>query len=284
MVSASVIRPKTKWLELNTKEFWHYRDLLALLIQRDIVTLYKQTILGPLWNIIQPVITVLMYMFVFGGIAGISTAGIPQPLFYLSGICMWQYFSDCLSKTSNTFATNAALFKKVYFPRIISPLSVLFSNLFRFLIQFILFVAVYVCYAVGGTTLHPNWYLLLLPLLVIMLAGIALGIGNIVSTMTIKYRDMQVLFTFIVQIWMYATPIVYPLTEVHGSILGLDLNKLICLNPLTPIIKTFRYAFFGLGEFIGWDWLCYSLCFTLMILFVGIVVFKRKERSFMDNV
>ena len=281
MKTASVIRPKSRVFEFNFREIWLYRDLLLLFVQRDIVTLYKQTVLGPLWNVVQPAITVLMYMLVFGGIAGIPTEGIPQPLFYLSGVCLWQYFADCLTKTSNTFATNAGLFSKVYFPRLIIPLSSIFSNLFRFCIQFGLFVTVYFIYALcTEINLHPNWYILLMPLLIIILGGISLGIGNIVSSMTIKYRDMQVLFTFIVQIWMYATPIVYPLTEVNEKLL----NTIILLNPITPIIRIFRYSCFGVGEFIGWNWLLYSFLFMIIILLVGILIFNQKERSFMDTV
>lgn len=283
MVAASVIRPKTKVFELNLKEIWLYRDLLSLFVKRDIVTLYKQTILGPLWNVIQPAITVVMYMLVFGGIAGIPTEGIPQPLFYLSGVCMWQYFADCLTKTSNTFATNVGLFSKVYFPRLISPLSSIFSNLFRFCIQLMLFVTVYIIYALyGNINLYPNWYILLVPILVIILAGISLGIGSIVSSITCKYRDMQVLFTFIVQIWMYATPIVYPLTEVDKK--GIVLNTIICFNPITPIIRIFRYCCFGVGDFIGWGWLMYSFLVMIIILLIGMIVFYQKERSFMDTV
>ena len=255
-----------------------------MFVKRDIVILYKQTILGPLWNVIQPAITVAMYMLVFGGIAGIPTEGIPQPLFYLSGVCMWQYFADCLTKTSNSFASNASLYSKVYFPRLICPISAVLSNLFRFCIQLLLFVTVYLCYAFWGTELYPNWYILLTPLLVLMLAGISLGIGTIVSTITIKYRDMQVLFTFIVQIWMYATPIVYPLTEVNGEFLGISLNTIISLNPITPIIRIFRYSCFGVGEFAGWGWFSYSFFFMVLILLIGMVMFNRKERIFMDTV
>lgn len=281
MKTASVIRPKSRVFEFNFMEIWLYRDLLSLFIQRDIVTLYKQTILGPLWNVIQPAITVAMYMLVFGGIAGIPTDGIPQPLFYLSGVCMWQYFADCLTKTSNTFAINAGLFNKVYFPRLITPLSAIFSNLFRFCIQFFLFSAVYLIYVfLGNINLYPNWYILLTPILIIILAGTSLGIGNIISSITIKYRDMQVLFTFIVQIWMYATPIVYPLTEVNKKLI----NIIICFNPITPIIRTFRYSCFSVGEFVGWGWLIYSFIFSVIILLIGIIVFNQKERSFMDTV
>ncbi|MBQ7213821.1 MAG: ABC transporter permease, partial [Bacteroidales bacterium] len=202
-----VIQPKDRLLSVDFKEIWRYRDLFTLFVKRNIVVQYKQTILGPLWYIIQPALTVLMYMVVFGGIAGIPTDGVPQPLFYLSGVCMWQYFSDCLNTTANTFATNANMFGKVYFPRIVTPLSNVASNLLRFFIQFMLFVAVYVYYVASGLPISPNAYALLFPLLVLMMAGLALGFGMIISSMTTKYRDLRILFSFIVQLWMYGTPI-----------------------------------------------------------------------------
>lgn len=281
----TVIKPKNKLLELNFKEIWQYRDLLSLFVKRDIITQYKQTILGPLWFVIQPAMTVTMYMVVFGGIAGIPTDGVPQPLFYLAGICMWQYFADCLNKTSNTFVANAGIFGKVYFPRLISPLSTTISNLVRFTIQFLLFVCVYIYFVLSGTDIQPNLYALLFPLLVMMLAGTALGFGIIISSMTTKYRDLQVLFTFVVQLWMYGTPIVYPLTQVKGTmVLGYDISTLICLNPITPIIETFKYGFLGAGEFIGWGWLTYSFTFMVVLLLLGIVIFNRVQKSFMDTV
>lgn len=281
----TVIKPKNKLLELNFKEIWQYRDLLSLFVKRDIITQYKQTILGPLWFVIQPAMTVAMYMVVFGGIAGIPTDGVPQPLFYLAGICMWQYFADCLNKTSNTFVANAGIFGKVYFPRLISPLSTTISNLVRFTIQFLLFVCVYIYFVLSGIDIQPNLYALLFPLLVVMLAGTALGFGIIISSMTTKYRDLQVLFTFVVQLWMYGTPIVYPLTQVKGTmVLGYDISTLICLNPITPIIETFKYGFLGAGEFIGWGWLTYSFTFMVVLLLLGIVIFNRVQKSFMDTV
>lgn len=281
----TVIKPKNKLFELNFKEIWQYRDLLSLFVKRDIITQYKQTILGPLWFVIQPAMTVAMYMVVFGGIAGIPTDGVPQPLFYLAGICMWQYFADCLNKTSNTFVANAGIFGKVYFPRLISPLSTTISNLVRFTIQFLLFVCVYIYFVLSGTDIQPNLYALLFPLLVMVLAGTALGFGIIISSMTTKYRDLQVLFTFIVQLWMYGTPIVYPLTQVKGTmVLGYDISTLICLNPITPIIETFKYGFLGSGEFIGWGWLTYSFTFMVVLLLLGIVIFNRVQKSFMDTV
>ena len=281
----TVIKPRNKLFEVNLKEIWDYRDLLTLFVKRDIITNYKQTILGPLWWIIQPAMTVIMYMVVFGGIAGIPTDGIPQPLFYLAGTCMWQYFSDCLTKTSNTFVTNANIFGKVYFPRLIMPLSNTVSNLVRFGIQFGLFFIVYLFYLIGGTAVYPNWYMLLFPLLVLMMAGLALGFGIIISSMTTKYRDLQVLFSFFVQLWMYATPIVYPLSQVKGKVVaGFDLYTLMCINPVTPVIETFKHAALGSGQFIGWGWLLYSFMFMLFVLGFGILIFNKVQKSFMDTV
>ena len=226
-----------------------------------------------------------MYMVVFGGTAGIPTDGVPQPLFYLAGICMWQYFADCLTKTSNTFVTNSGIFGKVYFPRLIMPISDTLSNLVRFGIQVGLFIIVYIYYAFVGSAAMPNWYLLLFPVLVLLMAGLALGFGIIISSMTTKYRDLQILFTFIVQLWMYATPIVYPLSQVRGKIVaGFNLETLMCINPVTPVIETFKYGALGAGEFIGWGWLAYSFLFTAVLLVLGIVIFNKVQKSFMDTV
>lgn len=281
----TVIKPHNGLFEVNLKEIWDYRDLLTLFVKRTITVQYKQTILGPLWWIIQPALTVIMYMVVFGGIAGIPTDGIPQPLFYLGGICMWQYFADCLGKTSNTFVSNAGIFGKVYFPRLIMPLSSVISNLVRFGIQVGLFVIVYVYYAIMGQAPTPNWYLLLFPVLLVMLAGLALGFGIVISSMTTKYRDLQVLFSFVVQLWMYATPIVYPLSQVAGKQkFGIDLATVMCLNPVTPIIETFKHGALGAGEFVGWGWLAYSFVFMLVFLSIGILIFNKVQKSFMDTV
>ncbi len=281
----TVIKPRNKLFEVNLKEIWDYRDLMTLFVKRTITVQYKQTILGPLWWIIQPAMTVFMYMVVFGGIAGIPTDGIPQPLFYLGGVAMWQYFSDCLTKTSNTFVANASIFGKVYFPRLIMPLSGVISNLVRFGIQLGLFVLVYVCYIFAGQAPTPNWYLLLFPLLVVMMAGLALGFGIIISSLTTKYRDLQILFSFLVSLWMYATPIVYPLSQVAGKEkYGLDIANIMCLNPVTPVIETFKHGALGAGEFIGWGWLAYSFVFMLVVLSVGILIFNKVQKSFMDTV
>ena len=281
----TVIKPRNGLFEVNLKEIWDYRDLLTLFVKRTITVQYKQTILGPLWWLIQPALTVIMYMVVFGGIAGIPTDGIPQPLFYLGGVCMWQYFSSCLTGTSNTFVSHSGIFGKVYFPRLIMPLSTVTSNLVRFGIQLGLFVVVYVYYAFRGMAPCPNWYLFLLPLLVLMLAGLALGFGIIISSMTTKYRDLQVLFSFVVQLWMYATPIVYPLSQVAGKkALGMDLQFLMCLNPVTPVIETFKHGALSAGEFIGWGWLGYSFVVMLILLALGVLIFNRVQKSFMDTV
>ncbi|MBR3729803.1 MAG: ABC transporter permease [Bacteroidales bacterium] len=281
----TVIKPRTGLFEVNLKELWDYRDLWTLFVKRTITVQYKQTVLGPLWWFIQPVLTVIMYMVVFGGIAGIPTDGVPQPLFYLGGVCMWQYFSTCLTGTSNTFVSNSGIFGKVYFPRLIMPLSTVTSNLVRFAIQLGLFVVVYVYYAFIGQAPSPNWYLLLLPLLVLMLAGLALGFGIIISSLTTKYRDLQILFSFFVQLWMYATPIVYPLSQVAGKkAMGMDLQLIMCLNPVTPIIETFKYGALSAGEFIGWGWLAYSFIFMIVTLGLGILIFNKVQKSFMDTV
>lgn len=280
-----VIKPHNGLFEVNLKEIWNYRDLLTLFVKRDITVQYKQTVLGPLWWLIQPALTVIMYMVVFGGIAGIPTDGIPQPLFYLGGVCIWQYFADCLNKTSNTFVTNAGIFGKVYFPRLIMPLATVTSNLVRFSIQLGLFVIVYIYYAIIGLAPSPNWYLLLFPLLVVMMAGLALGFGIVISSLTTKYRDLQILFSFIVQLWMYGTPIVYPLSQVAGKkVLGMDLTILMCLNPVTPVIETFKHGALSAGQFIGWGWLAYSFVFMIVMLGLGILIFNKVQKSFMDTV
>ena len=274
------IKPKNKLLQVDLKEIWQYRDLWSLFVKRDIITQYKQTILGPMWYVIQPLMTTIMYMVVFGGIAQISTDGLPQPLFYLAGICMWQYFADCLNKTSSTFTTNAGIFGKVYFPLLIVHLSTVTSNLIRFSIQFILFAIVYLYYALfTPVCIHTNLYALLLPVLVLMLAGLSLGFGILFSSMTTKYRDLTLLLTFFVQLWMYATPVIYPLSTITNEKLRLVMS----LNPLTSIIEAFKYGMLGVGEF-SWIGLSYSFVFMLILLGLGIVVFNKVQRSFMDTV
>lgn len=276
----TVIKPKTSLLDVDFKEIWAYRDLLFLFVKRDIITIYKQTILGPLWFFVQPIMTTIMYMVVFGGIAGISTDGLPQPLFYLSGICMWQYFADCLNKTSNTFVNNAGIFGKVYFPRLIVPLSAVFSNLVRFGIQFSLFFLVYLFYIFfTDVQVLPNIYVLLFPFLILLMAGLSLGFGILFSSMTTKYRDLTFLLSFFVQLWMYATPIIYPLSTITNS----KLQLIMSLNPLTSIIETFKFGMLGVGTFSWWS-LGYSTLFMIVLMGVGIIVFNKVQRSFMDTV
>ena len=275
----TIIKPQNKLFEIDFKEIWRYRDLLVMFIKRDIVTQYKQTILGPTWYFIQPALTTIMYMVVFGGIAGISTDGLPQPLFYLAGIVLWQYFSECLNKTSATFTQNQHIFGKVYFPRLISPLSNVLSNLVRMSIQFLLFLIVYVYYVAVGVDVMPNTYALLLPLLIVMLAGLSLGFGIIISSMTTKYRDLTILFTFIVQLWMYATPVIYPLSTITNE----KIRMLMGINPLTSIFEAFKYGMLGVGQF-SWSGLGYSFGFMVVLLLVGVVVFNKVQRSFMDTV
>lgn len=275
----TIITNKSHLLSIDLGEVWRYRDLLAMYVRRDIVTFYKQTILGPLWFVIQPLFTTIMFMFVFGGIAGISTDGIPQAVFYLAGLVCWNYFQDCLSKCSDTFNANQAIFGKVYFPRLVVPLSIVISNLIKMAIQFALFFVVYFYYFATGIDFHPNIALLLIPFLIVMLGCLGLGFGMIISSMTTKYRDLRFLITFGIQLWMYATPVIYPL-----SVMKENYPKYIWVlvaNPLTAILETFKYAFTGVGEF-NWIYLGYSILCTIIILLLGIVIFNRVQRNFMD--
>ena len=277
----SVIEPHERLLKVNLREVWNYRDLCSLFIKRNITTQFKQTIFGPLWYIIQPVMTVVIYMVVFGGIAKISTDGLPQPLFYLSGICLWQYFSDCLTKTSSTFIDNASIFGKVYFPRLVIPLANVISNLLRFCVQFGLFLIVYAIYQIWiiPGEIHTNWYILLLPLLVAMLAGLALGFGILFSSLTTKYRDISLLLEYFVRLWMFATPVIYPLSTIDNE----KLRFVMSLNPLTGIVEAFKYAMLGEGQF-SWAMLAYSFVFMIVLLAVGVVIFNRVQKTFMDTV
>ncbi len=277
----TIIKPKDRLLSVDFAELWHYRDLCFLFVKRNITTQYKQTILGPLWFIIQPLLTMVTYMVIFGNIAQIPTDGLPQPLFYLAGICLWQYFSDCITKTSNTFVDNATLYGKVFFPRMITPISNVISNLVRLAIQFGLFLIVYLiyqCFIIPGQ-IHTNWYVLLLPVLIAMTAGLALGFGLLFSALTTKYRDLQMLLSFMVTLWMYATPIVYPLSLIGKN----DMRMVMSLNPVTGIIEAFKYGILGEGEF-DWGLLAYDFGFMVVLLAVGIVIFNKVQKSFMDTV
>ena len=275
------IKPKSKLLDLNLKETWKYKDLLFLFVRRDFVAIYKQTVLGPLWFFIQPILTSLMQMLIFFKVARLPVDGMPPLVFYLSGNVMWQYFSSCLTMTSNTFRGNAGIFGKVYFPRIITPLSMVLSQLLKFGVQFALFLAVWIFYLVIGSSeipMLPTWHIILLPLLIIIMAGLGLGAGMLISALTTKYRDFTFLLTFAVQLMMYATPVIYPLSFVTGTI-----KKIILLNPMTSIIEAFRYGFTGSGSF-NWIHLGYSFGFMVVLMFLGTVVFNRVEKTFMDTV
>lgn len=276
-----VIKPRGRKFTLNLKELWQYRDLLQMYVRRDIVTMYKQTILGPLWFLIQPIFTTVMYMFVFGGIANISTDGLPQMLFYLSGILCWSYFSECMNRSSSTFSGNAGVFSKVYFPRLVVPISGLISNLVKLVIQLLLFLAIYIYFYNNGTNIHITKHILLFPVLILMLAGLGFGFGIIISSLTTKYRDLSILFGFVVQLWMYATPIVYPLSIMKENYA--NYMWIIQLNPLTSIMEATRYAFMGVGTF-SWASLSYSFVFTIIIVLIGTVTFNKVERSFIDVV
>jgi lipopolysaccharide transport system permease protein len=273
----SVILPRKSLLDLRLDEVWHYRDLLVLFIRRDITVTYKQTILGPLWFFIQPLLTTLMFFGVFGKVAGIPTDGVPPILFYMGGITIWNYFSESLRLTADTFIKNAAIFGKIYFPRIISPLSVVASNLVRFGIQFLLFLGLFFYYYFTGS-IKPNATLFLLPVYIVILAFMGLAFGLIISAMTTKYRDLNFLVQFGVQLWMYATPIIYPLTTLPETY-----RKIILANPVSPLVEAFRYGFTGSGLF-SISGIIYSAIFTIIIFFFGLMIFNRVERTFMDTV
>lgn len=272
------IKPKDKLFDLRLNEIWQYRDLLVLFVRRDFVSKYKQTVLGPLWFFIQPIFQTSVLAIVFGGMAKLSTDGVPPLLFYLAGVTAWNYFSNCLKTTSNTFTANASLFGKVYFPRAITPLSVVVSNLIQFGIGLVLFLLIYVYFLIVGTPLRPNSTLLLLPILIIMMGFMGLGLGMLVSAMTTKYRDLQYLVEFGVQLLMYATPVILPLSAIPDKYRGLML-----INPMTGILETLKYSLFGTGTY-SWDLLIYSGCFTIIVFVIGLVVFNHTEKNFMDVV
>ena len=273
------IRPHERLWHIDLGEIWRYRDLIELFVRRNIVVQYKQTILGPLWYLIQPILTVIMNMVVFGNIAKMSTDGMPQALFYMAGNICWFYFSNCLNQSSNTFTANQNMFGKVYFPRLVVPIAVVISNLLRFVIQVGLFVVLYLYFFMAGSPIAPNWAILLTPLLVVMLAGLGLGFGILISSLTTKYRDFSILFTFIVQLWMYATPIVYPISMVEEG----TLRTLIMANPMTSIIEAFKYATLGQGYF-SWFALGYSFLFMSVLLLFSVAIFNKVQRNFMDTV
>jgi lipopolysaccharide transport system permease protein len=276
--TTSVITPRKSLLDFKFDEIWQYRDLLVLFFKRDITVTYKQTILGPLWFIIQPLLTTLMFLMVFGKIAGISTEGVPPILFYMGGITIWNFFADCLRLNSDTFVKNAGLFGKVYFPRIITPLSVVASNLVKFGIQLVLFLSIYFYFIFSGTSIQPNATLFLLPVYLIILALLGLGFGLVVSALTTKYRDFTFLIQFGVQLWMYATPVIYPISKIPEKY-----KYIILANPISSVVEAFKYSFTGKG-FFNSTGLIYSLIFSIVVFVLGVSIFNRTEKTFMDTV
>ncbi|MCO5936071.1 ABC transporter permease [Mucilaginibacter sp. RB4R14] len=275
------IKPKSSLFDLKLKDVWSYRDLLLLLVHRDFVSFYKQTILGPVWFFVQPVITIIVYNLIFSNLAGIKTDDIPGPVFYLAGTIIWNYFAECLTKTSTVFKDNSAMLGKVYFPRLIMPLSIVFSNLIRFGVQLILFVVLLLYYMLSGYHIAPNIYIALFPFLILMIAALGLGLGMIISAATTKYRDLAFVVSFGVPLLMYTTTVIYPLSEVIKKYPAY--SWLIKFNPLTAVIETCRYGFLGKGAF-SWDLLLYSSAVTIVILFTGIVIFNKVEKTFVDTV
>lgn len=274
-----VIKPKNKWYDLDLAAIWRYRDLLMLLVRRDFVAVYKQTILGPLWLFIQPILTSITFAIIFGRLAKISTDGAPPILFYMAGITLWTYFADCLNKTSNTFIANAGVFGKVYFPRLIIPLSVLVSNLIKLGIQLLIFVIIWLFYFSTSNFVHPQWsYMWLIPVLIFMMAGLGLGFGILISSLTTKYRDLTFLIGFGVQLLMYASSVVLPISSMSDKI-----KTIMLFNPLTSIIESFKFIFLGSGSFDG-SWLIYGFGFMTILLAMAVIVFNKVEKSFMDTV
>jgi lipopolysaccharide transport system permease protein len=273
-----IIRPQRAWWDLRLGDLWRYRDLIWLLVWRDFVAAYKQTILGPLWYLIQPIISTVVFTVIFNGVAKLPTDGLPPFLFYMAGNTIWGYFSACLTNTSNTFTTNAAIFGKVYFPRLAVPISIVISNIISFGIRFGVFVVFLIYFLFLGSDLHPNLWILFLPVLLLIMAGIGLGLGIIISSLTTKYRDLQQLLVFGIQLMMYATPVIYPLSTVPAN-----WRWLLLANPITPVIEIFRKAFLGTSS-VEPIYLLYSAGFTVVVLLIGILIFNRVENTFMDTV
>ena len=272
------IIPRDKVFDLRLKEIWRYRDLLFLFVRRDFVAVYKQTILGPAWFFIQPLFTTIIYTFIFGNIADLPADGVPHSLFYLAGITAWNYFANSLTTISETFTKNAGLFGKVYFPRAVSPLSIVISNLIQFGLQLLLFLLVYFYYIFQGFNISPDWTLALLPVLLIFMALMSLGFGMTISSMTTKYRDLKFLIKFGVQLAMYGSSVIYPLSEIPEKY-----QTLVMLNPMVGIIETFKYMFFGMGTF-SWSLIAYSGVFSILIFVFGLAIFNKTEKNFMDTV
>lgn len=275
---STVIKPKQKLLDLKLGELWHYRDLIMLFVKRTFVSQYKQTILGPAWAVIQPLLTTVIFTVIFGNIAGLAPAGVPSFAFYLCGSVAWGYFAGALTATASTFTANASIMGKVYFPRLVMPVSTVISNLISFGIQFAFFLVFLIYYLVTGANVAPNLFILLTPLLVLQMICLGLGFGIIISALTTKYRDLAMLVSFGVQIWMYLTPVAYDISIIPEKFMGIYM-----LNPMTPVINTLRYAFLGIGSFQLHSYLL-SWGITLVVLFLGIILFNRVEKTFADTV
>jgi lipopolysaccharide transport system permease protein len=275
---SKVITARQGWFDLNWRAIWKYRDLIFLFVRRDLVANYKQTVLGPLWFVIQPLFTTLVFTIVFGNIAKLSTNEVPKPLFYLSGIVLWNYFADCLNKTSNTFTANAGIFGKVYFPRMVMPLATVCSNLIAFTLQFLLFLGIYAYMWMNDAPLHPSWRVLVLPLLMVQMAALGLGVGCIVSALTTRYRDLALAVTFGVQLWMYGSCIFYSLSEIPEQ-----WRWIFILNPMVPVIESFRFAFFGTGTVEIWQ-LAIGVAESAIIFTLGLMTFNHVEKSFADTI
>ncbi len=273
-----VIDSKHSIWDLQLKSVWRFRDLLYMFVKRDFISFYKQTIFGPLWFFIQPIFTTLIYTFVFGGLANLSSDGIPKPLFYMAGITSWNYFSDCVIKTATVFKDNANIFGKVYFPRLILPISIVISNLIRFAVQFLLLILMIIYYKIQGVEFVLSLGILFLPIIVVLMAMLGLGIGLIITSLTTKYRDLAFLVTFGIQLLMYTTTVIYPLNSAP-----VKYKTLISLNPMTGIIETFRFAIFGQGQ-LKVDVLIYSILFSFLSLVIGILIFNKTEKSFIDTI
>lgn len=273
-----VIRPKTGWFDIDFAGLWHYRDLVWLFVKRDFVTFYKQTILGPLWYVIQPLMTTVVFTIIFGNFAGIPTDDLPPFLFFLSGNVVWGYFSNTLRQTSDTFNANVAIFGKVYFPRLTVPAAISIVNFAQLFIQFVLFLGFYFYFYFKGAPIQPNLWILALPLLFLQMAILTFGIGILLSSLTTKYKDLRFAMTFVIQLWMYATPIVYPLSEVPDQY-----RLAYVLNPMVAIVESFRYALLGSGV-IRMDYVLISVSVTFFFLILGLILFSRIEKTFMDTV
>ncbi len=273
-----IIKPKTGWFDIDLQELWRYRDLIAMFVKRDFLTLYKQTILGPLWYIIQPLFTTLVFTIIFGRVAKISTDSLPPFLFYMAGNVMWGYFSTSLTATSNTFNSNAAIFGKVYFPRLTVPLATVIVNFLQFAIQLVLFLGFYFYFMMKGATINPTIWIVGLPVLLLQMALLSFGLGILLSSMTTKYKDLRFAMAFVVQLWMYATPVVYPLSQIPDWLLPYYV-----LNPMVALVESFRYMFLGTSA-VQWSQIGISWLVTVLLVFAGVVLFSRIEKTFMDTV